>query len=199
MTEILRLTINWTGFQGGPGYTNLHFRDFSEGEVTQTMIDGAITKTDAWLDAWTVLIPSGVSYVINPSIEIIEVESGDLLRYEAGSPDLTRVGTSAGKYAGGSGACINWYTNVVRNSRRIRGRTFMVPLGDYALSTNGTIDDPRLVGMIDATTLFLNHTAAGDLGVWSRPSSPTANDGQWAVVSSFRINDKLAQLRSRRD
>lgn len=199
MTEIARLTINWTGFLGGPGYTNLHFRDFSEGTVSQAVIDGSISKTDAWLSAWTGLIPAGVSFVINKTVEILNAENGQLERYAAGTPVATRVGTSAGKYAAGSGACINWYSNVVKNGRRIRGRTFMVPLGDYALSTNGTIDDPRLVGMQDATTLLMNATSQGRLGIWSRPSAPGATDGIWAEAQTFRINDKLAQLRSRRD
>jgi hypothetical protein len=199
MTQHAKITINWTGFQGGPGYTNLAFDDFTEGDVTQAIVDGAIGKTDAWLDAWVGLFPAGLSYVISPSVEIVNTQTGALEGYMTGTPDLTRVGTSVGHYAGGSGACINWYTTAIRNGRRIRGRTFMVPLGNYALGDNGTIDDPRLVGMIDATTLFMNDTRAGELGVWARPTAPGAADGRWAPVESFRINDKVAQLRSRRD
>lgn len=199
MTQILRLTINWTNFTGGPGYTNLHYKDPGATDVNQAAIDEAITTVDSYLDDWPLLLPDGVSFVVDPAVEILNVENGSLEDVASGSPDTTRVGTSVGKYAGGSGACISWYTNVVRNSRRIRGRTFMVPLGWDSLSADGTIDNATLAGMQGATSVFISNVGPAKLHVWSRPSAPGASDGVAAEVQSFRINDKLAQLRSRRD
>jgi hypothetical protein len=199
MAEIIRLVVNWTGFTGGPGYTNLHFRDFTAGGVDQAMVDGAIAKTDTWLDTFVPIVPTVASFTINPAVEVIEETTGALQSYMTGTPDATRVGTSAGVYVGGTGACVNWYTNVVRNSRRVRGRTFIVPLGLQAMTNDGTIDDTRLTAMRAATATFIDPTGAGDLGVWARPTTPGGSDGEWAVCTAFTINDKMAQLRSRRD
>lgn len=199
MTEILRLTVNWTGFLGGPGYTNLYFRDFSEGNVTQEMIDGAIERTDTWLDSFVPIVPTIVSFTLDSNVPVIETETGNLLRYENGVVDTTRVGTSAGVHVGGTGACVNWYTNVVRNNRRIRGRSFMIPLGLQAMTNDGTIDDTRLTAMRDATNTFLAPGIFGVHGVWARPNNTPPTNGEWAFTASYSINDKMAQLRSRRD
>jgi len=198
MTQILRLKVDWTGFIGGPGYTNLHFRDFSEGDVSQAMVDGAIQRTDAWLDSFVPIVPTLCSFKINPVVEIINAESGALEEFMTGAVDTTRVGTSAGVYVAGTGACVNWYTNVVRNSRRIRGRTFIVPLGLQAMTNDGTIDDTRLTAMKTATATFLAPGITGVHGVWSRPTAPGATDGLWATTVTYSINDRMAQLRSRR-
>lgn len=199
MAEMIRLTVNWTGFLGAPGYTNLHFRDFTTGAVDQAMVDGAVTKLDAFLDAWVPVIPTVASFTINPAVEVIEETTGALTNYMTATPDGTRVGTSAGTYVAGTGACVNWYTNVVRNGRRLRGRTFMIPLGYQAQTLDGTIDDTRLTAMRAAAAALINPTGSGDLGVWARPTTPGGSDGQWAFVATSTVNDKMAQLRSRRD
>lgn len=199
MAEIIRLTVNWTGFLGAPGYTNLHFRDFTAGAIDQAMVDGAVTKLDTWLDAWIPVVPTVASFTINPAVEILEETTGVLTNYMTATPDGARVGTSTGVYVGGTGACINWYTNVVRNGRRLRGRTFMVPLGLQAMTNDGTIDDTRLATLRTASTTLINATGSGDLGVWARPTTPGGSDGEWAVATVATINDKMAQLRSRRD
>lgn len=199
MAQILRVKLNWTGFIGSPGYTNLYFRDFSEGPVDQAMADGAVAKTDIWLDAWVPALPSTVSLLVDPTVDIVNEQNGELEGFLTTSPDTSRLGTGSGAYSAPSGICVNWSTNGIRNGRRIRGRTFMVPVSGAATDTNGTIATTHLNNLRTASGVFISPTGAGDLGVWSRPTPAEPNGGIWHVAASYSIPDRLAVLRSRRD
>lgn len=200
MVEMAKVQINWSGFAGSPGYTNLYFREGDFGDVDQGIVDGVVGKTDTWCSSLASRIPTGASIQVQPMVEIVESTTGVLQRFMTATTAPTlRAGSSAGNYSAASGACVNWYTNGVRNGRRIRGRTFIVPLGGASLDTNGTINDTQLTGLRTATTGLIAPSTTGDLGVWSRPSLPGAADGQWHAVTSYTIPDKVAVLRSRRD
>lgn len=199
MTQIGRLKINWTGFIGAPGYTQLYFRDFSEGELTQAMADGFMGRVDTWLDAWVSSLPSTVSILIDPTVDVVNAESGELESFMSISPDTARVGSGAGTYAAPAGMCVNWSTNGVENGRRVRGRTFMVPITSAAMQSDGTIATSNLTALRTATTTFLAVGATGVHGVWHRPTAPGANDGAWYATTAFTLPDKIAVLRSRRD
>lgn len=199
MAEILRVTINWTGFVGAPGYTNLYFRDFTAGAVDQAMADGAVAKTDVWVNAWLSSLPTTVTIGVDPTVEVIEETNGELQGFFTTVPEAPSIATAIGAYSAASGACVNWYTNGVRNGRRIRGRSFMVPLGGAGLQSDGTIDQTKLTALRTATNTFISATGSGDLGVWSRPTPGEPDGGVWYVVTSATIPDKVAVLRSRRD
>lgn len=200
MVEIARIKVNWTGIPSGPGYTNFYFRDFGvSGDIDQGIVDGAITKTDTFLNAWTSSINNTISFVVDSAVEILEDTTGALQRFMSGTPTATRVGTQTANYSAGVGACVSWSTNTVRNGRRIRGRTFMVPLGNNSYATDGTLDATKLAAFRAAAETFRSQTGAGDLGIWARPTGPGATDGVWVPVTASNITDKVAFLSSRRD
>lgn len=198
--DMLRVKVNWTGFVGGPGYTNLYFDDPAGGFHTQEAADAVVAATDIWLDAWASSIPVGTSILVDPTVESVHDTSGDMYAFWSTVPDGVRAGASAGGYSAAAGACVNWYTNGIRNGRRIRGRTFMVPLGGSALDATGTIDNTKLGIVRTATETFLGPViGAVQLGVWSRPSLPGVEDGEWHATTAYTIPDKTAVLTSRRD
>lgn len=199
MVDILRLKINWTGFPGGPGYTNLHFRNTTPGTISQAVVDSAITATDIWLEAWKATFPSGTSVLIDPTADVLDETNGDLKAFMSGTPTASRTGSTAATYSAPTGACVNWYTNAIRNGRRIRGRTFMIPLGGGAWDTAGSLENSKLTAWRTATGIFVNAGTDSDFGVWSRPSGPDANDGVFAPATSYTIQDRAAILTSRRD
>lgn len=199
MAEILKFTAQWSGFAGAPGYSNFFARDFSGGAPDQAMADGFLTKLDTWLDAWAGFLPVNVSVLVNAQVEVIEETTGALEGFFNVTPDFSRSGSSTDNWSAASGACVNWYTPLVRNGRRLRGRTFMVPLYGAAYQSDGTLNNTMLGTLRTATNTFISQTGAGDMGVWGRPTAPGASDGVWAACSSMTINDKVAVLRSRRD
>lgn len=197
--EIGRLKINWTGFTGAPGYTNLYFNDFSEGSVTQAMVDGFRSRTDTLLGTIQTRLPSTVTVAVDPTVDIIDVPTGNLTRFMSTTPAAARVGQGTGNYSAASGGVINWYTGGVRNGRRVRGRTFLVPFASSALGPNGTLDDTLRTSLIGAIQTFIGPGAnQGLLGIYARPK-PGLSDGAWFAVTSFTHPDKVAVLRSRRD
>ena len=210
MAGMARVTVNWTGFLGAPGYTNLYFRDFQgAGEIDQAIADGAVAKVHTWIQAWDDGLPNTVTLTVDPSVEVIEETTGELTGFFTTVPGSPNVGGSTLTYSAASGACVNWYTDGVRNGRRVRGRSFMVPIGSNGMDTNGTLNNTALTSWRTATGVLTSGTGTGDLGVWARPTpildengEPTGEhnaDGIWYVVTSYSIPDKVAILRSRRD
>ena len=210
MAGMARVTIDWTGFLGAPGYTNFYFRDFQgAGEIDQAIADGAVAKVHTWIQAWDDGLPNTVTLTIDPSVEVIEETTGELIGFFTTVPGSPNVGGSTAPYSAASGACVNWYTDGVRNGRRVRGRTFMVPIGSNGMENNGTLNGTALNGWRTASATLIAGAGVGDLGVWARPTpildvdgNPTGEhnpDGIWYAVTSYTIPDKAAVLRSRRD
>lgn len=207
--EIAKVVINWTGFAGAPGFTNLYFNDFTEGTITQAIVTGARTRCDALLMAILPAFPNTVSATVDSTVEIIDVASGDLIRIMSGPAFTIRVGSGTGSYSAASGAVVNWTTGGIVQSRRVRGRMFLVPLAGSSYATNGTILETMRGTLNTAINAFLAPGSnQGLVGVYSRKSKQhlnkkgetvPAHDGAWFPVQSFSIPDKVAVLRSRRD
>ncbi len=205
--EIAQVVVKWTGFSGAPGFTNLFFNDFTEGTITQAIVDGALARADVWVSSWKTRLPSTVTVQVDNQVKIIDVPTGNLTRFMSGAVKTPYTGTGTGNYSAAAGLCISWTTNGLRTSskpgskpRRVRGRTFIVPLAGSALDATGTIANAELTAFNTNTQALLAPGAnQGLLGVYARPSAKGATDGAWFGVSSFNIQDKTAILRSRRD
>jgi hypothetical protein len=93
---------------------------------------------------------------------------------------------------------ISWSTAGVRNGRRIRGRNFIVPLSNEAWDIDGKIKQVAYGSLQTAADALITGSDVTRLQVWARPTAPGATDGETAVVTSYRIPDMSAILRSRR-
>lgn len=200
MATIARITVDWTGFNGGPGASVFHFAAAAGPDVTQAVVNDAVTRLDTFLNAWNAKLPSTVATRQRSQVELINDSNGQLIGFLNTNPFARANGTGTGNYAAAAGAVTNWYTGGVRNGRRVRGRTFIVPLAGSALGPDGTIDEATLgTTRSAATALCAPAAGASKLCIWSRPSSKGATDGISYDVISANIPDKTAVLRSRRD
>lgn len=199
MVQLARIKVNWTGFVGSPGYTNLYWRDPGSGTMSQPVVNSAITAVDTWLNAWQSSIPNSVSYVVAPDVDVIDDTSGELVNLFTGTPAVSRFGTAVGAYSAASGAVVNWKTQGLHRARKIRGRTFMVPLSSVAMDTAGTLDGTKLAALRTATANMISAFGTSALVVWCRPSDKDTPDGVAATVTGYTIPDMAAVLRSRRD
>lgn len=198
MAHIGKVTINWTGWAGAPGYTNLYWGE-SLGEMTQAIADSAAAKVDTWLGTAITMLPTAVTVQVDPSVDVIDSATGDLISYYQTPNKPTRTGNNTGPFSSASGACINWYTNDIKNGRRVRGRTFWVPIGSQSMGTDGSLDDTKLTTFRTATGSLLATGQPGQLGIWSRPTKAAPSSGSWHIVSAYNVPDKAAVLTSRRD
>lgn len=185
----------WTGFSGAPGYTNFHF----SGEVDETTVEGPITKVRQFFQEVMPQIPPNVQITVESEVTILDESTGALIGYVTNpngsfSYDGTAAETS---YSAASGAVINWNTDTVNRGRRVRGRTFLVPLSNKAYEDDGSLNLAALTGL-NAGADSIRDPQSGDVFcVWSRPRNGAG--GTLAPVTSHRASDMAAVLRSRRD
>lgn len=188
MSILERVKITWTGMPGGPGVTQLYFRD--------APIARAALGT--WIEAWKYLIPSNTTLTIQAEGDRVDVPTGAIVGLWSGGAPIVKVGTgAAGSYFAGGGACINWVTGTVVAGRRIKGRTFIVPMTALAYD-NGTLVDTTVSALQNASTALLADTNVA-MEIVRRPTAPGLADGTSGLISAAVVRDKQAVLRSRRD
>jgi hypothetical protein len=144
--------------------------------------------------------PVDVSFAVPSEGDTIDPTTGNLTgAWSAGTP-ATLVGGSNSVYAAPAGACISWTTNSIvtgigGRSRRLRGRTFLVPLASPVYQTDGSLE-PATLGIMRTAASAL--WVAAELAIWHRPTSSGATDGLWSDVTASDVKDRVAILTSRR-
>lgn len=202
--DMLRVTAEWTGFSGGPGYSNFFF------SVDAGFWDGGLFGDDAQLAATTAsqrvadafleiqqLVPSDINIVPSSEVAIMDSDTGEI--QGTVTRDEVQVGNpqGSGGYSAVSGAVVNWNTNDYRFGRRIRGRTFLVPLVASAYQDDGTITTSALGSLRAFGAEMVGDAGGPEFGVWSRPRDGAG--GVFATVVAATVPDMAAVLRSRRD
>jgi hypothetical protein len=191
---ISRVTAQWSGFPGAPGYSNFHFQSSTGTPDNQANVDLVRSFFQAARDQ----IAAGVTITVNPTVEVLDDATGALVDYDtvATAPAVV-LGGASGNYSGPSGAVINWLTNAVVGGRRLRGRTFLVPLGNSAYQSDGTLGGTSLASLNTAAALLSGAGFSSGFGILSRPAGGGAIS--FGEVTAHRIPDMAAVLRSRRD
>jgi hypothetical protein len=214
MTELLRVKLRWSGFVGAPGFSVFHFRDYNVGgdgnPITQESAAAAAGRVRNFFNGTKFLFPNTVTFHVENDVEVIEDTTGEITGFlSAGNPAdvIGEAGVNVG-YSAAVGAVINWRTNAVRRGRRVRGRTFLVPLSSSCYENNGSLNASCLTALNTAAAGLTTTTAQEpELGVYARPhrtrntdgSWTTVPDGEWSFATSFNVPDMTAVLRSRRD
>ena len=207
MTTLYRVRTTWSYTPGGPGYSNMYF------STTDPLASGAQTAVNdvqAFFTAIKGLIPSIVTLQVDPSVIMVEDYSseqvGDIL---VGTPPAPIVCTASGSMAAPAGATAQWSTASYLYGRRVKGRTYLVPLAASAFESNGTIISGALTTLNTAAAALV--AGGSNLVVYTRKrdaktaeESPTgkeitARPGASSGVVSGAVRDIAAVLRSRRD
>ena len=196
---MLRVKVRWSGFIGSPGWSNFYF-DTGDGTFYTAEDAGpAADRVAAFLQTIRPRFPSAVTWQIQPDVEAISASKGELMFvHSAGARAPITGGAAAASYSGASGIVVTWRTAGVRNGRRVRGRTFLVPAATAAYGDDGTIGPTTLEDINAAAAQLINDPSPLKLGVWARPSAVGATDGQWHPVTAASVPDMAAVLRSRR-
>jgi hypothetical protein len=190
VTTLNRIVIGWSGAPVvGLAVNVLHYSG-SEGDAAPV---AAIKAAYAGLAG---LLPNNVTITVPTSGERIDDTTGELTGVWTSTGGGTVVGSGTSYSAAGVGACVGWQTGGIVNGRRLKGRTFLVPLGVQQYDSDGTLQTGTLATLTTYATAML---ASGPLAVWHRPTSSAAADGTSYGVQTFKIRDKVAYLSSRRD
>jgi hypothetical protein len=194
MATLHRVRARWSGFQGSPGFSNFYFDTAALPNL------GALrTFFDSSKGFWA----PGVSVQIENTGDTISDQDGSL----QGSWSTTSVfsvdSAGTGGYAGAAGAVVHWNTSTVVRGRRLRGRTFLVPMNSSAYDTSGTISSGLKTNLEGAAAAMVS-ALGSTFRIWSRPlRNPTTGaitaNGTNSAVTSSRVPDLAVSLRSRRD
>lgn len=191
---ILRCTAVCTGFTGAPGYTAFHFMG-GGGLISDAQQVAARVGTS--LQNLKTVLPTGVQIQVRQELEVIEESTGEVTGYRNTTAVPSVLGTATGNFSGPVGAVVNWNTNDLRFGRRIRGRTFVVPLSGSAFFTAGGLNATSQASIKAFADGLMGGDLDSELVVWSRPVA--GSGGVAATVTGNRVPPKAAVLRSRRD
>jgi hypothetical protein len=199
--------ITWNG-SGSPGVNVWSVRTvFGTGGGTDTDLQDAVTALGAFYGALTGYFPAGMKVELGPDI----IERTSLA--DASLPVVTKSSTSSvGPQAlpPANQVVVGWRTAL--RARRGMGRTFIGPLLDTAQDTDGTVGTTFLNALTSAANTLLQASLSAangyGIGVWGL-ENPGTYDAQGRLVpgqphvhrdfTAFKIRDRFAVLRSRRD
>jgi len=195
MFIVSRVKVLWTGWSGAPGYSNL-----VTAGVLLADLNAFAARLQSFLGAVAGQMPASVISTIQPTTEQFDANTGDL----QGTMDITALPAQPGgalnnQFSSISGACVTWRTGATLDGKRVRGRTFLVPLSTSAYQNDGTLLDASAVSLRTAAT---NLAAPGalplerQLHIWHRPTP--LHVGAAVPTTAATINDRVSYLKSRR-
>lgn len=188
MTAILRLRVGWNGSGViGPGVSTFYSAATSPAALRAAVSD--------FFTPFLPNIPATVNLVIPPTGEELEDSTGEVTDVWSDGSPILKVGIDTGAFAAGVGCRIQWATNGVTNNRRVRGSTYIVPLGSGAYDSNGTLHS-TVVGYANLAANDLIADLVGGLVVWTRPINDAG--GKIQTVTAGSCPDRVSWLRSRR-
>jgi len=198
MTNIQRIRVALTGFVGGPGVATFYALDAPTALPSLRTLWGALA----------VSMPTSVSIKVLASGDTIEDTTGVLVGAWAAADAAGVVGADGSTYPAPVGACISWLTSTIFDGKRLKGRTFVVPMGGGSYQLDGTINAANITTFTNAAQAYVAAQVANAL-VWHRPraakpadgSRPavTARAGGSAAITQGLCVDKAVVLTSRRD
>ena len=196
MVNMHRSRFVWTGWGGANGYTNFYGVG---GQAAQAF------ATAAW-DFMKAVAAIGVSpgtalnqnmrITQDPFVTTIDDATGDEGGLIAVTPGATIAGASTQAMAAPAGLVVNWITPNFIKGRRLRGKTYLVPLAVSCYDSVGTLADTYRSQVISNAQAFIA-TTTGPL-VWHRPTTVGGSDGSSTLATTATVNDRVAMLTSRR-
>lgn len=184
-------TAKWTGTGGGTGYTRWHW----QGNLTSAEVTQKLNLTKTFFTAIATLIPTPVAVGFDGLAQEYD-DAGVLTKEVSVTPPTSVVGSAGPNFLSVIGAVVNWQTGVFNpNGRRIRGRTYLVPLGTSIAATNGGLTSSAVSTIASAANaviadlipfVVVRKTATGDfVGITG--------------ITAAQVSGKVAILTSRRD
>lgn len=192
----LQVTVDWAGTgMTGLGTSVFHGRTdgvATTGQAAQSLADRV---RQFFFDVRGVIAP-GITWTFRNEVLELDTSTGVLLDAHTVTPPVSLTSTgSAANYSRAVGARVDWNTSAVVNGRRLKGRTYLVPVSGGNLDTTGTLASACIATVTTAATNYCNTGVFTEArpGVWSK------THGIFADALSGSVDDRTSVLRSRRD
>jgi hypothetical protein len=201
---VLRVKSRWTIPGAGVAYSVMHFGDGGDPQGDNTDADNSTLAVSTFFSGIMQYVPSVVQVKVESDVELLSAESGELITVlQSAERNVLTGGAAANQtWAAPAGACITWNTAGIRTvtstPRRVRGRTFLVPLASGAFDIDGTINSVAMTALNNAATGLRGNFSNQQFGIYARPSKTPSVPGAFHTITGHRITDQAAILRSRR-
>jgi hypothetical protein len=189
-----QITARYNGFTGAPGWIRMKFL----GSLNASDANTAAANFRTFLNSVASNMPTGSSISFDSAVAIYDDDGTQTGEVTLGSVPVVINGGSAAAYAGGSGAVVNWVTNAFHLGRKVRGRTFLVPLTSAAFQADGTLAATFQTTLQAAATAFATSSPTPVI-LSQKPSGSGGVSSLVTVVTGGTVPDRSAILRSRRD
>lgn len=194
-----RVSVAWQNWSGAPGVSQFYYGTALGDLPTQNNIDAI----RAFFAAIGTYLPSGLTITVPRTGDRLNETDGKIIgTWDVPIQPTLVTGSGTGGYAGNAGAVVHWLTPAVVAGRRVRGRTFLVPLVGTAFEANGSLASVFINAVTPAATALVTQ-ADGAPSVWARPfvdpkGVKPARPGSKAQITSARVPDLAVSQRSRR-
>lgn len=192
MATIYRVKAVWTNFPGAPGYSNFYGTGSGDPVVAATWA-AAIAQFFSSIKA---LLPIGTTITVPGSEDELNSDNGQITDQIAFTAPAPVVGTGSGSFSGTSGGLVSWQTAAFRGGRRVRGRTYLVPLVNTSYDTTGSLGTTTIATIQAAANAYLSAVDGTGI-VYSRPT-PANPVGAASVIAVAQVPDLAVVMRSRR-
>lgn len=200
---LARVNCAWQNWPGAPGVSTFFLSTLSTANV-----DAIRTFFNSIIG----LIPNNLTIQVPGTGDYINETNGAITgTWSTGSTPALVTGTGAGAYAGNAGLVVHWLTSGIVGTRRLRGRTFIVPTIATTFETNGSPTSTAITTLTTAANALLTAVGTG-MAIWSRPvvahtkydpktgtgTGVAGRVGTYSAVTGVRVPDLAISLRSRR-
>jgi hypothetical protein len=181
----------WSGTTGGPGVTVFNARRGLGSPGFPQQFADAVRP---FFSALTGRVPNEVSWSFPGEVLEYDTVTGKLIEVYPVTAPANVVATSTGGYSHASGGRVDWHTQAIVNGKRLRGRSFIVPMAGSEFGPDGVLTAGARSALTNAANGLITAMAGpGGLVVWSR------THGIVADVESASVVAKGSVLRTRRD
>jgi hypothetical protein len=188
-----------SGFPGAPGLITSYWNGAAVGVFTTADATTAVAAVQAFLTAVKAAFPAICSLQVQPTVEVMEATTGGLIGVVPATPVAAVVGTGAGTVLTAEGPLVQWITSDVAGRRLVRGRTFLVPSINTALTSGGVVVAGVQAAILSGGATYIA-TAGPSPVIWHRPVPfATGANGSAHEIVSVGAPATVAVLRSRRD
>jgi hypothetical protein len=171
----------------GPGLSTFY--------VDSSASSGFAGAIKAFYTSLAGLFPLGLGITVTSTGDQIDSATGTLTGTWVDTATGAAVGgTNVSVFAQGVGMRAVWLTSGIVGGRRVRGSTFLCPIGSNLYDSNGTISGTTITGLLAAESALI--AAVPTLRVWSRPTLARAGAASNVIVGL--APDRISWLRSRR-
>lgn len=193
---VLQIKTTWTGGPSAPGLTLFNVENSGVGDF-----DAALAAVQSFWTTVSSPIPDEYKLQVDQTAFSYNEADGSIQGLQTGTNPLAQIsGQGPGSYSHGTGTRIDWATSAIARRRRVRGRTFIVPLTHASFGPDGYLTAATVTYLEDAAYALLSalETAGLPLVVWSRPTTEYPL-GEINPVIDANVPTKVAVLRGRRD